>query len=49
MQNTETVSRGSMVIKTPNLDNKSLSRSVTRHLGIMKNECMRVDFFFFFN
>ena len=31
MQNIETVLRGGMVIKTPNLDNKSLSRSATGH------------------
>ena len=44
MQNIETVSRGDMVIKTPNLDNRSLPRSASGHLGIMRNECMRVDF-----
>ena len=44
MQNIETVSRGDMVIKTPNLDNRSLPRSAIGHLGIMRNECMRVDF-----
>ena len=45
MPNIETVSRGwGMVIKTPNLDNRSLPRSAVGHLGIMRNECMRVDF-----
>ena len=44
MQNIETVSRGDMVIKTPNLDNRSLPRSAIGHLGIMRNECMTVDF-----
>ena len=44
MQNIETVSRRGMVIKIPNLDNRSLSRSAIGHLGIMRNECMRVDF-----
>ena len=32
------------VIKTPSLGNKSLPRSAIRHLGIMRNECIRVDF-----
>ena len=31
MQNIETVSGGCMVIKTPNLDTKSLPRSATGH------------------
>ena len=31
MQNIETVSRWGMVIKTPNLDNKSLPRSAIGH------------------
>ena len=31
MQNIETVLRGAMVIKTPNLDNKSLPRSAMGH------------------
>ena len=31
VQNIETVSRGGMVIKIPNLDNKSLPRSAIRH------------------
>ena len=31
MQNIETVSRRGMVIKTPNLDTKSLPRSATGH------------------
>ena len=44
IQNIETVSRWGMVIKTPNLDNRSLPRSAIEHLGIMRNECMRVDF-----
>ena len=30
--------------KDPNLDNRSLSRSVIGHLSIMRNECMRVNF-----
>ena len=44
MQNVETISRVGMVIKTPNLDNKSLPRSAIGHRGIMRNECIRVDF-----
>ena len=44
MQNIETVLRGAMVIKTPSLDNKSLPRSAIGHRGIMRNECIRVDF-----
>ena len=44
MQNIETVSRRGMVIKIPNLDNRSLSRSAIGHLGMMRNECRRVDF-----
>ena len=44
MQNIGTVLRGVTVIKTPNLDNRSLPRSAIEHLGIMRNECMKVDF-----